>query len=135
MLCDVGLVAKGEADEFSSTVVGLAIPSPKVALRPINPAIALPDTLSSSSEIIPASSRIRKSLNLSRKLFLPEFLPPFKLSDSLVSSSLLSISSGLLLSVAIDEAVFLRSVAGGNGGEVTVLFLLMCFETTMRKGL
>ena len=54
------------------------------------------------------------------------------------SSSLLSIISGLLLNVAIDEAVFLLSVeidVGGKGGEGTESFTTDVFRDSHEKGL
>jgi hypothetical protein len=48
---------------------------------------------------------------------------------------LLSINSGLLFKVAIDEAVFLRSVDGGNGGDVTDSFPDDAFRDSHEKGL
>jgi hypothetical protein len=74
--------------------------------------------------VIPASSLIRKSLNLSLRLFLVDRLLPL-LSDSCPSSNLLNIISGLLFNVVIEEAVFLRSplLGAGNGGDWTVSFV------------
>lgn len=55
---------------------------------------------------MPASSRRRTILNLSRKLFLDRRTPPFAPVEGFSSSNLLSIISGLLVSVAIELAVF-----------------------------
>ena len=94
-----------------STLVGEAIPRPRLAERPINPAIAPPSGFSgSSSDLMPASSRILNALNFSRKVCLP---------GSPRSSNAFSVSSGLLPSVDIDVAVFLLAsmapVAGRDG--------------------
>lgn len=78
--------------------------------------------------VIPASSLIRSSLNLSLRLFLigRPFAPV--VCPSSPSSSLLNIISGLLLIVAIEEAVFLRSslLGDGNGGGAS-------FEEVLRE--
>ena len=78
---------------------------------------------------IPASSRIRMSLNRSFKLFL---LPPFTPLVSPSSSSLLSIISGLLVRVATELAVFLLGETAG--GEVAVASLAEFLES-QEKGL
>lgn len=85
---------------------------------------------------MPASSRIRNSLNLSRKLFLAGRFVPLVPSDSLPSSNLLNINSGLLPTVAIEDAVFLRSLFGeGRGGEVTASLGVDVFRESHEKGL
>ena len=88
--------------------------------------------------MIPASSRIRNSLNLSLKLFLIGRFCPFPVSPSCPSSNLLSIISGLLFTVAIEDAVFLLSpllFGEGNGGEVTVSFGVEVFLDSQENGL
>lgn len=122
----------------SVTLMGLARPRPKLVPRPKRLAIALPPLSSSGNEVIPASSRIRRSLNLSLRLFLVGRLFPFVPSPSCPSSNLLNIISGLLLMVAMEEAVFLRSAllfSEGNGGDVTVSFGCEVFLDSQENGL
>jgi hypothetical protein len=83
---------------------------------------------------MPASSLIRRSLNLSFKLFLEGRLP--ESSGSCASSNLLSIISGLLLSVRIEDEVFLRSSwLAGIGGEVGVSLGTDVFRESQENGL
>lgn len=104
-LCGADGPDGGEVNSFSSVIfVGDVSPRPAV-LRPANPIMA--PFSSSPKAVIPASSRIRKSLNLSFKLFLEGRMGA--LSGSGASSSLPNIISGLLLTVTIEEAVFRRS--------------------------
>jgi len=122
----------------SAMLVGLARPRPRLALRPMRPASALPPLSSSGRAVIPASSRIRSSLNLSLKLFLVGRLCASPTSPSCPSSNLLSIISGLLLIVAIDETVFLRSplVFGEvNVGDVMVSLGVEVFLESQENGL
>lgn len=135
---DGELAAFRESSLSSVTLVGLARPRPRLALRPMRPASALPPLSSSGNAVIPASSRIRKSLNLSLRLFLIGRLCPFAPSPSWPSSSLLNIISGLLFIVAIDEAVFLRSpllFGEGKGGDVAVSFGVEAFLDSQENGL
>ena len=94
-----GLAAPAIPPSFSSTIlVGLPMPRPTLAPRPISAARAPPlpagdPTSCPSRDCTPASSLIRSILNLSLRLFLCRFVP-VELSDSWPSSSLLSISSG-----------------------------------------
>lgn len=74
--------------------------------------MAPPVLSSSGAMLMPASSRMRSSLNLSLRLCLVPFTPS---SPSPSSSSLLSIISGLLVRVAIELAVFrLGEIAAGG---------------------
>lgn len=123
----------GEDISFSSeTLVGWERPRPAILL-PVNPEM-IPFS-SSPKVVMPASSRIRKSLNLSFRLFREgRLLEP---SGSWVSSSLPNIISGLLLIVMIEEVVFLRSslCGGGTGGGGEVSFVLEVFRESQENGL
>jgi hypothetical protein len=90
---------------------------------------------SSSLRAMPASSRMRRSLNRSFKLFREGRL--YEASPSGFSSSLPSIISGLLPTVTIEEDVFLRSslLGGATGGEGEVSFAVDVFRESHEKGL
>ena len=121
---------------FSSAAeVGLVRPSPRVVLRPVNPATELSPFSSSPNPVIPASSRIRNILNLSRRLFRTGRLFPTGTSPPCPSSSLLNIISGLLWRVFIELAVFLRSLllGEGSGGDTTGSFAV--FRESHENGL
>lgn len=84
---------------------------------------------------MPASSLIRSSLNLSLRLFLAgRPLVPVVFPSS-PSSNLLNIISGLLLIVAIEDAVFLRASLSGDGNGTTVSFCCEVFRDSQEKGL
>ena len=127
---------RGRSEDVSNVlwVEGLPKPTPKVVLRPIRPASPVPPLSSSPKEVIPASSRIRNSLNLSRKLFLPG--RPF-ISNSLPSSNLLSIISGLLPTVVTEDIVFLRSPFPGevSDGDMTGSFGAELFRDNQENGI
>lgn len=120
----LGLAGTGDGcpdSDKSFSPVGLASPSPKLVVRPTSDAMP-PSFSSSGNVVIPASSLIRTSLNLSLRLLRAGLLLPFTPSVSFPSSNLPNIISGLLPIVAIEDAVFLRSFGDGRGGDWTLSF-------------
>lgn len=113
------------------------MPSPTLAPRPMSAAKAPPFAFdgpasSASKELIPASSLIRSILKRSRRVFCGGPLGPgLELPDSLLSSNRLSINSGLLPIVFIEEAVLRRSSAeaGAGGAEAASLLPDVCLES------
>jgi hypothetical protein len=113
----------------SAALVGLLTPRPMLAVSPTSALPSLTSAPVSSDMVMPASSRILSSLNLSRRLpWLDRLVDVMSPSSSILPS----VCSGLLPRVLIEAPVFLRSDTGG--GE-TSAFLLELLRDSHANGL